>query len=215
MAKIRAVIFDMWDTLIYNDQKDNIMKVISNLLGLELVRENWKKLEEAFMKKRYDDIKDAASDIGEYFHIKNPILREKFAEIAKDSIKPRVFPDVIPALENLNGYKLGIVSNTISFNIGNLEKTLFNHFDEVCLSCDLGMLKPDPKIFEACLERLGVKPEEAVMFGDNYQDDIEPSKKLGMETVLVRRDSEMLTWKENHSFKRIVKSLDEIQKFLK
>jgi putative hydrolase of the HAD superfamily len=214
MAGIRAVIFDMWDTLIYNEQKNNIMRVISNLLGLELVRENWKRLEEAFMKKRYDDISDAAADIGKYFHIKNPKITEKFAEIARDSIKPRVFPDVIPALDKLNGYKLGIVSNTISFNIGNLEKNLFNHFDAVCLSCDLGMLKPDPRIFRVALDRLGVKPGEAIMFGDNYQDDIEPSMKLGMDTVLVKRDSEMLTWEENHNSERTVKSLKEIGRFL-
>jgi putative hydrolase of the HAD superfamily len=215
MAEIRAVIFDMWDTLIYNDQKNNIMKVISNLLGLKLIRENWKRLEEAFMKKRYDDIKDAASDIGKYFHIKNPKITEKFAEIARDSIKPRIFPDVIPALNKLNGYKLGIVSNTISFNIGNLKETLFNHFDTVCLSCDLGMLKPDQGMFRVALDRLGVEPEEAIMFGDNYQDDIEPGIKLGMDTVLVRRDSDMLTWEENHNFKRTVKSLNEISRFLK
>jgi putative hydrolase of the HAD superfamily len=215
MAEIRAVLFDMWDTLIYNDQKNNIMKVIASLLGIKLVRENWKRLEEAFMKKRYDHISDAAADIGKYFHIDNPKITEKFAEIARDSIKPRIFPDVIPALDKLNGYKLGIVSNTISFNIDNLKENLFNHFDVVCLSCDLGVLKPDLRIFRAALERLGVKPGEAVMFGDNYQDDIEPGIKLGMETVLVKRDSEMLTWEENHNSERAVKSLDEISRFLK
>ena len=58
------------------------------------------------------------------------------------------------------------------------------------------------KTEKIALEKLGVEPEEAIIFGDNYEDDIEPAIKLGIETVLVKRDSDMLTWEEDRSFDR-------------
>lgn len=57
--------------------------------------------------------------------------------------------------------------------------------DFVGITGELGAWKPDPKAFRAVLDRLGVKPEHAVMVGDNEDFDITPAKKLGMQTVWV------------------------------
>ncbi|HEX4466184.1 MAG TPA: HAD family hydrolase [Solirubrobacteraceae bacterium] len=50
-----------------------------------------------------------------------------------------------------------------------------------------GRAKPDPSMFERALSRAGVSPEEAVMVGDSYAEDIAPAQTLGMRTVWVLR----------------------------
>ena len=83
-------------------------------------------------------------------------------------------------------YKLGIVSNFY----GNLERVcedlgirdLFGCI--VDSSCE-GVLKPDPRIFQAALDITGVRPEEAVFVGDNPGRDMEGARRVGMPHVLL------------------------------
>ena len=55
-------------------------------------------------------------------------------------------------------------------------------FDATVFSCDEGTAKPERRIYEIALERLGVKPREAV-FIDDRVDFIEGAQKLGMYTI--------------------------------
>ena len=55
--------------------------------------------------------------------------------------------------------------------------------DFVGITAELGAWKPDAKAFTLVLDQLGVKPEHAVMVGDNEDFDITPAKALGMPTV--------------------------------
>ena len=206
----------MWDTLIYNDKDENIMLVLSSLLSIPPIRENWKHLEKAFMLKRYRTPEEAVADIAAYFHITSHLLISKIKTLIKNALKPRIFPDVIPVLKKLKeqNYKLAIVSNSPSFGIESLRNTLFRYFDAICLSCDLGTIKPDKRMFLTALKRLGTKPEETIMVGDNYQDDIKPAISTGMSAVLVKRNSDKLTWRERHRYKKTISSLNGIWKFL-
>ncbi len=216
MSKIKAVIFDMWDTLIYNDKNENIMLTLSSLMNIPPIRENWKHLEKAFMLKHYRTLEEAVADIAAYFHTSNHFVINKIKTLIKNALKPRIFPDVIPVLKKLKerNYKLAIVSNTPSFGIKCLHSSLFRYFDAVCLSCDLGIIKPDKRIFLTALKRLGTKPEETIMVGDNYQDDIKPAISIGMNAVLVKRNFNKLTWRETHDYGKTINSLKGIWKFL-
>jgi putative hydrolase of the HAD superfamily len=51
-----------------------------------------------------------------------------------------------------------------------------------------GVGKPDPRLFELALARLGVPPERAAMVGDSLASDIAPAKRLGLRTCWIRRD---------------------------
>ena len=46
--------------------------------------------------------------------------------------------------------------------------------------------KPSPAYFEAALEALGARPEEAVMVGDDVETDIGGAKAVGIRGILVR-----------------------------
>lgn len=62
---------------------------------------------------------------------------------------------------------------------------LASELDHVVASFDLGVRKPDRRIFEAALHRAGAVPAEAIMVGDSEANDIAPSAALGMRTIRV------------------------------
>jgi putative hydrolase of the HAD superfamily len=55
-------------------------------------------------------------------------------------------------------------------------------FDAVVISCEVGLAKPDPRIYRLCLERLGLPPQEA-LFVDDRLDNIEAAALVGLRTV--------------------------------
>ncbi len=90
-----------------------------------------------------------------------------------------------PVLDALRPrFRLGVISNFT----GNLELCLVelgvrDAFDIVTDSAILGFAKPDPRPFVHTIETLGVPPHSAWMVGDNFEADIRPGHRLGMQTV--------------------------------
>lgn len=67
------------------------------------------------------------------------------------------------------------------------EAGLLEHFDEVVISDEIGIRKPRAEIFEAVLERLGVKPEEVIHVGDSLEADVGGAARLGLRTAWLTR----------------------------
>ena len=55
-------------------------------------------------------------------------------------------------------------------------------FDAVVISCAVGLAKPDPRIFELCLARLGLSAA-AALFVDDRADNVEAAAALGLQTL--------------------------------
>ena len=99
-----------------------------------------------------------------------------------------VAPGVRNSLERLRafGLRLGVVSNSD----GRVDEALRaagvrEYFDVVIDSTLVGVEKPDPRIFQAALDSLGVAPEEALYVGDLYEVDVLGARAAGMEAVLL------------------------------
>ena len=58
-------------------------------------------------------------------------------------------------------------------------------FDEVVVSCDVGIRKPNPKIYKMILKKLKLKGKSCI-FIDNQKWNLIPAKKLGMKTILFK-----------------------------
>jgi putative hydrolase of the HAD superfamily len=84
------------------------------------------------------------------------------------------FPDTVPTLEALRsrGVRIAAVSDT-GFDLRPaLDRLgLTPHLDVVLMSYEQGVCKPDASVFLAACERLGVRPERALMVGDNPLTD--------------------------------------------
>ncbi len=101
-----------------------------------------------------------------------------------------VYPDAEPALRDLREEcRLGLVTNGApDLQREKLEQSGLGHFfDAVVVSGEVDIGKPDPRIFALALERLGVRPSEAVMVGDNPARDIAGAQRAGLKTVFIQR----------------------------
>jgi putative hydrolase of the HAD superfamily len=83
-------------------------------------------------------------------------------------------------------YRLAIVSDAQSaYAVPELmEAGLAQYFDPIVISGDYGYRKPDRRLFQTALDRLGVRPEHAIFVGNDRYRDVFGAQQLGMKTVL-------------------------------
>jgi len=85
-------------------------------------------------------------------------------------------------------HRLIMVANQGLHARGLLEAAnLDRHFVRLLLSDEIGIAKPDERIFQMALETAGVEPERVAMLGDRLDLDIEPSRRLGMLAIRIKR----------------------------
>ena len=87
------------------------------------------------------------------------------------------------------GRRLALVTNGAGdVQREKLSRTPFQrYFSEVVISVEVGVGKPDPRIFEIALERLDVRAQDAVMVGDSLARDVAGAKAAGMLAVWLDR----------------------------
>ncbi|MFD0714216.1 HAD family hydrolase [Paenibacillus sp. GCM10027626] len=86
------------------------------------------------------------------------------------------------------GYGVGLISNwDLSARQVLKDNRLDELLDEVIVSAEVGIEKPDPQIFQLALEKQRLRPEECLYVGDNYYDDVVGSGKVGMDCLLINR----------------------------
>ncbi|MFA9404409.1 MAG: HAD family hydrolase [Anaerolineales bacterium] len=92
-----------------------------------------------------------------------------------------------------HGYKSGLVSNAwLSLrNLIEVEWKIDYLFDDVLISAEVGVTKPDPAIYEQSLTNLDVNPENAI-FVDDFKVNIHAAENLGMKTVWFQSTSQTI-----------------------
>ena len=106
-------------------------------------------------------------------------------------LKP--FADVAPLLADLRaaGMHLGVVTH--GWTVKQAEKLvrlrLLRFFDPlaVIISEQVGISKPNPKLYSLALRKLGLEAEQVMYVGDSLEHDIAPPGSLGIRTVWSRR----------------------------
>jgi epoxide hydrolase-like predicted phosphatase len=79
--------------------------------------------------------------------------------------------------------KVGLISNAWSGLRAFITSQRFEDvFDEMIISAEIGLMKPDPRIYHLALEKLGVRPEESV-FLDDVLVNVEAARSLGMTGI--------------------------------
>lgn len=83
------------------------------------------------------------------------------------------------------GLKLALCTDMIaSIQYRKIRKLgLTDYIDVLVTSEEAGVEKPDRKMFELTLAKLGVAPDEAVMIGDNLHKDVEGAAKTGIRAI--------------------------------
>lgn len=100
-----------------------------------------------------------------------------------------LFPDVLETLRWLKerGYRLGAVTNRgysgPRFHEEMRDLGLTDLFEATVISCDVGYMKPHPRIFHDALNAMQIEVGEVAMVGDSLRADVEGAKKVGMTAV--------------------------------
>lgn len=90
-------------------------------------------------------------------------------------------------------YKTGVISNAWPDLRADLAgKKVDDAFDALIISSEIGVMKPEPKIYQMALERLSVKAQEAV-FVDDTAVNIDAARALGMQGILFREPRRALS----------------------
>jgi len=97
-----------------------------------------------------------------------------------------VTPAVLEALDALraNGFRLAVLSNTTAETIDLWPATaLAARFDAVVFSPEVGAAKPDPRIYRAAADRLGVPTEDCWFVGDGADGELAGAAAVGMAVI--------------------------------
>jgi putative hydrolase of the HAD superfamily len=113
-----------------------------------------------------------------------PPLHEEWRK-AQTAIEPNL--TLVRAIRH--DYKVSILSNADVSLRCRLERDIGIHelFDDIVCSAEIGMAKPEPAVFRLTAERLGVLPEHC-LFVDDWDQNIEAARGVGMHAVLYRVD---------------------------
>ncbi len=107
-------------------------------------------------------------------------------------VEPFLVDGVREALESLrdSGLRLALISNTGRTPGQAMRKVIgkmgiLDFFEVTMFSNEAGYLKPDSRIFEATLSRIGARPEQTVHVGDHDVLDVKGAKDYGMKSIKV------------------------------
>jgi epoxide hydrolase-like predicted phosphatase len=100
----------------------------------------------------------------------------------------RVDSEIVDYIRSLHGrYKTGVISNALSDARASIDSKwhMMDAFDVITISAEVGVMKPDARIFQIALQSLGVQPAEAV-FVDDFLHNVEGARAVGMHAIQFR-----------------------------
>jgi putative hydrolase of the HAD superfamily len=197
--------FDIWGTLL---DLNKVLETIAYTIAEKL------NLDRALTVKRVFEVHDEAKKIrrfkpdispSEVFEVSRRLLADSFnmklkevedvIETAfKGASKDIVYGDTIPALIKLSnmGISMGTVGNVLFWpstytRILLRELGLMNYFEVTVFSDEVGLIKPDRRIYLKFAELMGSEPSDLIYVGDNVVEDVGGALSAGGFGVLISR----------------------------
>lgn len=188
---IKAVIFDMFETLITHFESPLYMgKQIAEDIGISEAkfREIWDTSDDdrTLGKRSLEDVIEEILRVNQCYSpavFENIIAKRKQS---KTECFAHIHPEIIPLFQMLKqrNIKIGLITNCYFEERDVIKYSVFwEYFDAVCMSCEVGSKKPDVVIFQKCMEDLSVLPEECLYVGDGGSFELETAQSLGMHPL--------------------------------
>jgi len=190
---LRWIFFDLGGTLLDDIPfHDLINQTLLNILaehGYNVGKDEFIRARDALVVKRVPVL----SSLVVYFtggdELKDPVMKELMRRI--DHKGPELqfpFPESDGLLRSLRErFSLGVIANQQVEVHDLLGRLCWDRlFDVTIISDEVGLWKPDPRIFEMALKEAACKPQEAAMVGDRIDNDVAPAKHLGMRAIRIK-----------------------------
>ena len=184
---IRAVVFDLWNTLVHSPGGNPFQRVDALLTPGQ--RGKFSEFQRDGMTRIYSDA-EAFIGAWEYEMQLSANQQEGMISIFKLSESDaRLYSEAMETLVRTRSLgRMAMLSNTQSFSLSLLDALgLSAQFRVKGISAELGFLKPEPGAFEAMQKKLGLFPGELAMVGDSWSDDVEGALNAGWTALWVNR----------------------------
>lgn len=102
----------------------------------------------------------------------------------------QLFGDVLPTLSFLReqGFRLGLASNFDRRLRPIVENLLGEYQLELFISSEVGWVKPAAAFYAEVTGQLDVSPNQILLIGDDWENDVSAPRKFGWQTLYLRRD---------------------------
>jgi putative hydrolase of the HAD superfamily len=217
---IRAVLFDLYDTLLYlnSSMVSETRRQLAIRAGVDpdawaaLWRDNVLDRMLGKLGSLEEEIRTMLQQLGAE---PAPALVAELAETETAGwvCAVTLYPETVPTLSALRerGLLLGLVSNCSAQAGAVLERIgLARQFDAIVLSCEVGVAKPDPAIFEHACQQLQVTPQESMFVADGAFTELDVAKMIGMRAVKIEQAHQSGDYGTSTSFDHRVERLTEV-----
>jgi putative hydrolase of the HAD superfamily len=195
--RYRAVIFDLWQTLVPFpvESARRMYRELATTWGAD-----HESFDEVWNRRRLEretgpierHLRSVAAELGLSGDIAAVLKLRR--DWTTQSLVAR--PEAVPTLEELRrrGHRLGMIS-ACSQDVPDAwgDSPFGGLFDSAVFSCSVGFSKPDPRIYELCADELGVSVEECLFVGDGANDELPGAERAGMTALQLRAPGEALT----------------------
>lgn len=194
---IKAVIFDMYETLITHFESP-LYFCAQMALDAGIEEHRFRALWEPTEHDRTTGKLTFEAALETVLRESGRYSEELFERMVQKRIQTKeecfnhLHEEIIPLLRSLkeNGILIGLISNCFSEEAAVIRRSvLFSYFDAVCMSYEQGVKKPDVQIYERCLEKLSVcaneslQADECLYVGDGGSFELETAEKIGMHAA--------------------------------
>jgi putative hydrolase of the HAD superfamily len=191
---VKAVLFDLWGTLIYNAPEHIDYPGIATTLGVSpaTLFQAWRKYIPASMTGGINSSEERARLVLTDLELPLsgvPLLVDM--EVRGRSTNIYFYPDVPEMLAVLRakGFRTALISNCNYLTRDVTKKMdLDKKLDELILSCEVGIVKPNEAIYRLALERLGLSADECLYVGDGSDHEMNGAIAVGLHTALVEQE---------------------------
>ena len=185
MERIKSVIFD-WGGVLIDDPAPGLMQYCAEALGVS--KENYikahGKFAEVFQKGLISEDTFWERVCSE-LNVPKPKAHSLWTDAFKAAYVPREDMFSVAALLQENGYRTAVLSNTEAPAMRYFHQLQYDMFDVLVFSCAEGTRKPERKIYELTVEKLGSQPAQSVLI-DDKPEYIDGAKQAGLNTILFR-----------------------------
>jgi putative hydrolase of the HAD superfamily len=211
---IRAVVFDLWDTLVeFPAQEAEVLKArLAELTAFDPdeFEQRWR---DGYRASQTGPLADSYRALG----VPDDHVAEHVAArhaFARTFLRLRQGArETLVALRR-RGVRLGLIT-VCSEEVPAAwpETELAGLFDVETFSSNCGLIKPDPEIYLSTLAALGVEPAEALFVGDGANDELGGAERVGITPVLFVPEGRDPHWPEVQEWRGLrVSSLPEVLK---
>jgi len=183
MERIESVIFD-WGGVLIDDPAPGLMQYCAQALAVS--KDDYIKAHSKFTPAFQKDLisEDTFWErICSRLNVPTPKAESLWADAFKAVYVPRKDMFSLAARLRKNGYKTALLSNTEAATMQYFYQLQYDMFDVLVFSCAEGTRKPEKKIYELTIQRLGSQPGQSV-FIDDKPEYISGAKEAGLNTIL-------------------------------